>query len=163
MTRCCLFQLRVASQTRVANSPFLAAPTCTLTPVRNSASKSPAPSRQITSWLWAWQTLAVAQGSKNNASATAPWRNRTGALCTRSDDRLGKFSRSSPWVYVGEIFAIDSNLRFVAIADRTLEVYPSGGGKVSQSSLLCFTPYRSFQVWLLVFTRLRLFKVGAAW
>src|SRR6266853_3753406 len=130
MTRFCLFQLRVASQTRVANSPFLAAPTCTLTPVRNSASKSPAPSLQFTSWRWAWQTLAVTPKSKSNANAAAPRQNRTGALCASSDNSLGKFSRVSPWAYFWQIFAIASNLWLAPIADRTVEAYPSRVGEV---------------------------------
>src|SRR5882762_252730 len=110
MTRFWFVQVSVASQTRVANSPFLAAPTCTLTPVWNSASKSPAPSRQITSWLWAWQTLAVRQESKVNASAAALRRNRIGPLCERSDRGLDEFFRALAWAKGWQIFAIASNL-----------------------------------------------------
>src|SRR6266705_5036161 len=145
MTRFCLFQLRAASQTRVANSPFLAAPTCTLTPVRNSALKSPAPSLQITSWRWAWQTLAVPQKRKGKASAAAPRRNRTGALGTRSDGRFCEFSRGMIWAYVGKIFAIGSNLWLAPIADRTVEPYPSRAGEVRQNSVLRFIRFRGFR------------------
>src|SRR3977135_234664 len=108
MTRFWFVQLSVASQTRVANSPFLAAPTCTLTPVWNSVSKSPAPSRQITPWLWAWQTLAVRQASKDNASAAALRGNRIGALCERSDRGPEEFSRALAWAKVWQIFAMTS-------------------------------------------------------
>src|SRR5712664_1300207 len=102
MARFPLSQLTAASHSRVANSPFLAAPTCTLTPVRNSASKSPAPLSQITSWLWARLARAARTKRKNNSSEAAKRRNRTGARCARSDGRQCVFFGAGGW----QIFAM---------------------------------------------------------
>ena len=133
-TRLRLFQRSDASHARVASSPFLAAPTWTLAPVWNSASNSPAPLLQITSWLWAWQALAVRQASKNNASAAAPQRNRTGVLRPRSDGRPEEFSGVVLLARGWQIFAIVSN-HWLASAKKiiTQKIYPGRMGKGCQN------------------------------
>jgi len=97
-------QVSVASQTRAANSPFLAAPTCTLTPVwklrieigRRRHGRSHR-------GFWAWQTVAVRQESKDNASVTAlTAQSNWHALqtITRGPD---EFSRALAWAKVWQI------------------------------------------------------------
>src|SRR6266568_2522319 len=71
----CFPQLRFAVQARVANvadPPFLAAPTCTLTPVENSPSKIPSPSLQRMLGTAVWHRDIVAEKrNKGNIDATA--------------------------------------------------------------------------------------------
>src|SRR5258707_12485475 len=84
-TSSCFSQLNFAAQARVANSPFRAAPTCTLTPLRNSASRIPSPPVQRTLRACVWQLLRGAQKNQKRNTDNARREGR-GMFRLRSDD-----------------------------------------------------------------------------